>query len=359
MGLICGALCGMLLLSIKKYEFEGFNKNYMSPDICLPWKGFFICWIFLSHLIQGYTGQLNTIDRLFVSVNSFWMGQLVVVLFLFYSGYGVVYSITYKADNYLKKFPKNRIFKTWLHFSIIVLLYLLLQIVLGNKFTISTVLKAFIALDTLGNSNWYIFAILFLYLFSFIGFVITRRMSYRVTAGVIIVSFLTLAYIFVFRKVIGYSTVWYDSVLCYCIGMWYFIFENKIYAIVTRSKVTHAIILTTSVVFFFVNRVLFQIIGYNYMIYFTVQCLLLITIVLLVNMKWRVESKLLTWAGEKLFYIYMLQRIPFIILDHFGIDNLYVYTGIAAVSTVALVVIFSYYFQIVDRYFFINKNDEG
>lgn len=91
-----------------------------------------------------------------------------VAMFMFYSGYGVMESIRSKGMNYVHSMPKKRILSTWIHFAFIVALYVLLTVAIGNEITLKQLLLSFIGWDSVGNSNWYIFDILCLYLMSFV-----------------------------------------------------------------------------------------------------------------------------------------------------------------------------------------------
>lgn len=42
-------------------------------------------------------------------------------------------------------------------------------------------------------------------------------------------------------------------------------------------------------------------------------------------MKLSIHSKFLTWMGEHLFWVYILQRIPMLVLQHIGVADKYPY----------------------------------
>ena len=72
------------------------------------------------------------------------MGQLIVVYFLFFSGYGIMYSIVNKGPRYVDSILKNRFIKSLLHFDLIILLYLIVQFFLGHRFKIEIILQSLI-----------------------------------------------------------------------------------------------------------------------------------------------------------------------------------------------------------------------
>ena len=119
----------------------------------------------------------------------------------FYSGYGVMLSIDKKGGNYIKSIPKNRVFKVLLHFDIAVLLYLVLKMILKDySFTVKQVLLSLIAWDSLENPNWYIFAIVLLYLFTYISFMVFKNKKHF---ALILNFILICSYVIVMHKCCG------------------------------------------------------------------------------------------------------------------------------------------------------------
>lgn len=165
----------ILLLSLYgiRVKKDGFYTDYIGKQQCDAIKGIFIIVVFSRHLWPymveaGYTVS-NTGDVLFTLLNS-CIHQLLVVMFLFYSGYGVMESIGKKGSVYVNSIPKKRILATLLNFDIAVLVFLLLDILICKKLNMTDILLAFTGWTSLGNSNWYIFVILVCYLITWIGF---------------------------------------------------------------------------------------------------------------------------------------------------------------------------------------------
>lgn len=222
-----------VVLTSRKMPSNNYNDSFMSPQVMLPWKGLFICWIFISHLMGEWQFSINSFDNAFNIVNG-WFGQIVVVLFLFLSGYGVMYSIENKTK-YLKTFFIKRVLITWLNFAIVLLLYLGLQFALGNTYGLNHIVMAFIGLESIGNSNWYIFCILYLYIITYASFSITDyffiNKNIKRWFGIVCVFIFICIYIFYFKYVKKGITVWYDSIFCYLFGMIFYYVSKKIRAL--------------------------------------------------------------------------------------------------------------------------------
>ena len=64
-------------------------------------------------------------------------------------------------------------------------------------------------------------------------------------------------------------------------------------------------------------------------------------LIILITMKISINNKIFLWCGKNLFEIYILQRIPMIILKQFGIvSNIYVYFVFCIIITIILVLVF-------------------
>ena len=55
------------------------------------------------------------------------------------------------GGQYVKKYPKNRILKTLINFDIAVLLYLLLNILIGKEYPISEIILSFTGVTGIGT----------------------------------------------------------------------------------------------------------------------------------------------------------------------------------------------------------------
>ena len=97
--------------------------------------------IFLSHAVS-YVELNNTFDEPYLAIRKF-LGQGVVVTYLFYSGYGIMCSILKKKYEYVKSMPVNRLFKTWLHFAIIIVMYIALSFITKTTYDLPRYLIAF------------------------------------------------------------------------------------------------------------------------------------------------------------------------------------------------------------------------
>ena len=94
-------LLGLLVISRIRLQVNNFYTDYLSFDTTNAIKGIFIALVFINHAIPyiynaGYVFDDSFASKLFLFSNSF-IGQWIVAMFLFYSGYGVMESIQKKG----------------------------------------------------------------------------------------------------------------------------------------------------------------------------------------------------------------------------------------------------------------------
>lgn len=151
---------------------KGYYIDFLAIISCNAVKGFFIMLVFISHINQyimksGYVSK-NIGDDLYFTITSV-IGQLMVVMFLFFSGYGIMESFKKRGGEYVSIMPKKRILTTLLNFDVAVLCFVVLNLLLGKTMHLKQVVLSFIAWDSVGNSNWYIFCILTCYLLAYLA----------------------------------------------------------------------------------------------------------------------------------------------------------------------------------------------
>ncbi len=285
------------------------DEDYLSKERCNSIKGIFILLIFLSHSLQyikasGYV--FSGIDALTpVIVN--YIGQLVVVMFLFYSGYGVATQILSKGEKYVEQMPKRRILNTLLNFDIAVCFFIVLALILSQPLSIKQVFLSFLAWDSVGNSNWYIFVIIVCYILTYLA----HRISSQYI-GVVLFLFCVIVMILLsFYK----ERWWYDTILTYPIGFLYGQFRNHVELVL--KKYYFPIVLMLTVIFLFTH-------GFSHSLKGLVPNIMAIAfalIVVMLTMRIKIDNSWLQWLGSHLFPLYIYQRLPMIAIYHYLSDG--------------------------------------
>lgn len=321
--IIIYALFIILFLFSNRFKIKGFNENYISKNSTTIINGLFVITVLFSHF-NSYIIPSNIYDKCLVTIlNS--IGQLMVTSFLFYSGFGIYESIKNKK-NYMKSFFKNRFLSTYFSFFVTVLLFLFINFILNNNYDIKTILLSFTGYESIGNSNWYMFCIFYLYIVTMICFCNSFKLSniYRI----LLVSLLSIIYIAIITK---FKSYYYAStILCYPFGMLYSYYKEKLWEYI--KKYYYLILLMLIMIF----AIGYYIVRQNSSIYlYNIYAIVFVLLVVFISMKLETNNKVYYWIGSNVFYIYMLQRIPMNIFKG-HIKNNYLYFAIVLAMTVIL-----------------------
>lgn len=303
----------IVVLILWKIKTSPHPTNSLSMDYTNAIKGLFILLVFLSHS-SGYIYKskldLDLLDRIFILINS-KIGQLMVVMFLFYSGYGVMHSIIQKGDSYINSIPRKRVLTTSVNFAIAVSIFIILNLILRKEITVSQALLSLIGWDSVGNSNWYIFCIICCYGFTYIAFKVTRNNHRK---ALLILSLLCLGYIYVISRYKG--RWWYDTILCYWAGASFAVLFNKLTSIFEKR---YGYCLLGSIMMFLV----FYNIPWNpYALVSNISGIFFALTIVLITMRIQVGNEPLRWLGQNLFPLYIYQRLPMILFATVGTEQL-------------------------------------
>ena len=120
-----------------------------------------------------------------------------------------------QKTNYTQGFFKRRILKTLLHFDLIVAVFIIVQLLLQKVFPFCNYLLCWVGWESVGNSNWFIFDILILY-------IIARTAMHCQTEfgqGGICITFLLTACFWLFLRKTGKESWWVDTLAAFPLGM--------------------------------------------------------------------------------------------------------------------------------------------
>ncbi len=298
-----------------------FNTDYISKDGIAPIKGIFVILILFSHG-RGYFTLEGVYDEMYLSVQGH-LDQMVIAMFLFYSGYGIMEQIKKRGFDYVKSIPQKRFPHLLLIFDIAVVFYMILYVALGNKLSLKTALLALTGWQGILNSSWYIFVTFVLYIFTFIGFFAIKWIKDNRFKLVCIVAVTVLSFglILVFMRYTEKERFWYDTLILYSLGLWYSYFKPYIEKVTMKNDVLYYVLFTvvlSAYIYFYNNK---SVASVNYEIW----AVLFTLGIVMITMKVRIESRLLSWFGDHIFSIYILQRIPMVILRELGFADRHKY----------------------------------
>ncbi len=318
----------LMLLIFNKMEIckpGTFNKDYISPDGTLAVKGIFVALILLSHG-KGYVELGGIYDEPYTAMQNH-LNQMVVAMFLFYSGYGMMESMKKKQFAYVKSIATKRFPNLLLNYDLAVLLFFVLGYVIGQPQTVKNLLIAFTAWNGIGNSSWYIFVILVMYIATLIAFLPKKFSENKAVEfiSLVILTVFAVALVLALKKA-GKPNFFFNTVILFPLGFWYSYFKNPIEKILMKNDIIFSCVLAVVVVayiFAYLHR-------FDRLLAYEVWAMLFCALTVMLTMKISLQNEVLKFLGKHIFSIYIIQRIPMILLDHYGVSSRHKYIFLIA-----------------------------
>lgn len=338
----------VILIGIIFNGMTAAKKNEFIPDYCSPKNtaainGIFSVLIFLSHATAyTYSARVSVWSDPYFDLRTF-LGQLVVVTYLFFSGYGIMESYKKKGRDYIKSIPVHRFFKTWLHFAIALIpySYVFLEMFQKEK-TPQQIALAFVGFETFGNSNWYMFVTFALYIIVFVSCIWFKKAS---IVPAVLTTILTVGFVFVlntYREPLSamnatFASHWYNTVLCFPAGMLF----SVVKPLVDKILMKHDVLWFTGLFGSFMLFYYFSQHRNDRILYHSLFAIFFCTTIVLLMMKVNIRNSILDWFGEHIFSFFILQKLPFMIFMYLKWNVNYVlFIIISFFATVFLCVIF-------------------
>ena len=276
-----------------------------------------------------------------------------VSLFLFYSGYGIIESLKKKGYNYIIQLPKKSLI-LFIKFQIILLIFLFNNMILGKPFIFKKYALSIIFKQSLGNSNWFAFTIISLYLYSFISFVFIKNKKFFLV-GILFINIIVflhafLTYNYFYPKSIGSV----DNLLCFIIGIYYSILKQILDKIFMKSDILYFGNVTFIIIiyYYFYNN------SYINIFYISITNGLFSLIIILISMKIKFSNEFLINLNNHSYSIYLLQRVVMIYIHQKKLINDYEFIRFIIIFTSILFIsnIFDKYTSFIDRFLKPNVN---
>lgn len=295
-----------LMLAGAGIRWRGFQDGFLGKEQCAAIKGVFILAIFISHVLIFLSGKGYPLDQpldaVAVRIQEAF-SQLVVVMFLFYSGYGVMESIKAKGEGYISSFPRKRILGTLLNFDVAVLVFIAVNLFLGMEITPLQSALALVGWRSVGIHNWYIFVILCCYAATYAAFRVFPGKRAR-AVGLVAGGVLAVQVVLSVLKSGQYW--WYDTILCYPAGMFWSLSKEKAVAFCQRRY--WAVLVLLGALFAFLARQTF-LPGLRGLT-FNLESIVFALLVVQVTMKLRIGNRVLAWFGNHLFAFFVYHQLP-------------------------------------------------
>lgn len=204
--------------------FKGIIKNYNSvtADNYFSMKqtnwlrGLAIIGIAYSH----YMVRLDINNKYLWQIG--FLGVFGVAIFLFLSGYSAMISFNNKP-NYLKGYIPKRLTRLYVPFIISFVIYSIVLLLTGYKFTLFNVVDIFI-LSLPSTLNWYLKVQLALYILFYVYTKFIRKQNI-----LLLVTYLSCFIYMIIGITTGIENFWYESCYMFPLGMTFAIYKEKIF----------------------------------------------------------------------------------------------------------------------------------
>ncbi|MCQ2455382.1 MAG: acyltransferase family protein [Clostridia bacterium] len=251
------------------------------------------------------------------------MGYLIVAVFFFLSGYGLMFSYNKKGKEYLKGFWKKRILYLFLVFILVSVIYSVYHLIIGD----------FVFRITIAENSWYIPVQIVLYIIFFVSFKVLGEKNKAVAIlSVFVLQTILTALLIIMR----YKNYWYMSNYAFFIGILFAQNKGKIDDILKKY---YWFALFGSIVMFLGFSYLPRFIGlYDYcrMVSTVFFCLI---IVLIFN-KIKISGKLWSFIGGFSLELYLIHGLVYLVLRRF-IDNNILWTVLTVAISLPLAFLLS------------------
>ena len=329
-------------------KISPYRSDYLSVSSTTAIKGIFAIIILLSHTRQYYVLGTGTFDHIF-EFTMRYLGQLMVAPFFFYSGFGICESVKHK-EKYVNSFFFFLILKTLLHFDLAVLLFLIVHTFLGHHFKLNTYLLCWVGWEDIGNSGWFVFVILILYLITYLTLRLKDCFAFSAVFVPTMVSIFTIgiwAALFLLKSPQNW---WYNTLAVFPLGMWYSVLSDKF------AFKENSVRITVSIIFLVIFVVWHKFFGIDK---YGVSASIFVLALTAASFFVRVDNPVLQWLGNHCFSIYILHQIPMIVFRQTPLVNYpIVFTASAIIVSLALAYGFNLFTDKIDAIIFKSKSSD-
>lgn len=306
-------------------------------------KGFFILLIVFSHILNNfaYTGHFSSVLWLFRSI----MGQLVVSLFFFISGYGILYSVDKNDDVYSRSLVTNRVLRIIFYMAISLIPYFIYCAWLNKTHPASDYFLAIIGLTSFGNSRWFVFAILVCYFVSSLFFFFHYKHK---VIPVLLITVSIVMYIVIF-VLLNKSTYEYNTIICFPLGLFTGLYRDKINKLLDKKPLTISLLpISVGVVVldYYLSRF-----GLPDLLLMTISNIFFCLFFVCLTKIFTLKSPVLEYLGNASFAIFIMHMfVVNCFVDLGTIPNEWLNYFVLFTTSVLIGIPFYYLYKVIDKY---------
>ena len=335
----------LFLLSFININIKGINiffYDYMELKNTNSVKGIFVWLIILSHYRNYYVTKNHYIYRKILNC----LGQKMVSLFLFYSGFGIYYSHKKKGIHYTKTLPIKG-FIIFIKSQLIIIIFFITNLSLGIKTTLNNYLLSMIFKSNIGNSDWFAFTIISFYFYSFISF---RFIKQKYFLGILLLNIICCFHIyFTYNYYYPNRMAAVDNTLCFLFGFYYCLLIDYINFFFMKNDISYFGFLSLIIIIYYYY--------YTYkrrsIIIVSITNILFSLIIIIITMKVRFNNDFLNLLNSHSYSIYLLQRVVMRIIYYkkYILHNELIRFFFEFITILFITSVFDKYTLFIDKYF--------
>jgi peptidoglycan/LPS O-acetylase OafA/YrhL len=321
----------LILISLRK---EKNSDSYLSKEKCASLRGIMAISIILHHLSERFSEYpvLNQFER---------VGYLIVAIFFFLSGYGLMCSYKIKGKEYFKGFWKTRIGYLFIVYFLISVVYFVYFNAVGEHISFSDFLLSFINGVPTAVFSWYIIVqLLFYIIFYSVFFFFDKTKNY---IKIIIVFILTICMMVAFYM-LKFAFYWYISDLAFVGGLLYSEYKKKIDLLLKK----HYIIMLSATLVGCAISILLPVLASKinfqstllYPLSRNMFSMLLAVFLVFIMYKIDFKSKVLSYIGSISLEIYLIHGLFMNAFNRFNTSDL-LYCVLVLICSIAFAILFS------------------
>lgn len=278
------------------------------------------------------------------------LGQLIVSMFFFTSGYGIILSVENKGALYAKSIATNRLLRIILYSVASIIPFFIYCAALGKEHVTSDYFLAIVGLVSFGNSAWFLFAILICYYISTIVFLFNYRHDLQ---PILLIAMGAVYYVFI--MVFADKPFWtWDTIVCFPYGALIGHYRKKVDSLLSKNKIIPHVILFVSVAIVIVSQ---HIVNSKNAIYFPkliemfVANFFFCMIFVCLTKVYTLKSPVLGYIGKISFAIFYMHQIVLGCFKEVGtIPNKSWNYFVLFTTAIAIGVPYYYVYKLIDKY---------
>ena len=299
----------LFLLSVLVFLRPGKDRiDYLSKDNTLPLRGIMAFAIIFHHISEKADSGF-----FFPLMQHF--GYLIVAVFLFLSGYGLICSYNKKGKEYLKGFLKKRVLYLLIVYCLVTVIYAIYHLILGD-FSFSL---------TIAENSWYMWVQIVLYLIFWLSFSLFDKRT------AILSVFILQTLMNILLIIVGFGVLWYISNYAFVFGIVFGNYKDGIDLFIKKHYIPFT---CSAIVLFFIFSYLPSVVGI-YSICRIISTVFFCIIVISFILAFKITGKLWAWIGKMSLEIYLLHGLVYMSLRHF-ISNDVIWLVLTIIITVAI-----------------------